>query len=348
MLNNLGLQYQRLGHYTKGVETLERALALRSEALGVDHPKNGGLQLNIGNTLIRSSKYREAEPYFDRAIELIADGYGEQHVELSRPYISRGVARKKQGKFDDARADYEQALELLRGKNQRGQEAMVLANLGNVDKRTGRLDSALQRHQEALAIREAVLGAESLRVADSLSDIGSLHRRAKRYEQARANYARAGAIKLKVHGPDHPEMITLHLHAANLALDEEDFKAAKTALDEGLRVIAISGSSSTESGLTYQSLGRLRSALDAPESAVAALERAVAILTEVGASPSTLGATRFELAKAHWARGDAAKARDALSAARVELRDGGPGAAEDLAALEVVALQWSGARHSRE
>ncbi|MEM6291417.1 MAG: serine/threonine-protein kinase [Myxococcota bacterium] len=347
VLNNLGLHYQRLGHYAKAVETLQRALALRTEALGTDHPKNGGLQLNIGNTLIRSSKYSESEPYFERAIALIADGYGEQHVELSRPYISRGVARKKQGKFDEARADYERALEILRGKNQRAQEAMVLANLGNVDKRTGRLESALQRHQEALAIREAVLGSDSLRVADSLSDIGSLHRRAKRYDQARANYARAAEIKRTVHGPDHPEMVTVHLHAANLALDEEDLDTAKRALDEGLRVIAMSGSASIESGLTYQALGRLRMEKDEPESAAAALERSVAVLVSVEASPSIVGAARFDLAKAQWARGDAAKARDALSAARVELRNGGAGAADDLAALEAVASDWSGARHSK-
>lgn len=340
LLNNLGLQYQQLGEYDKAVETLEEALSIRSELFGENHPKIGALHLNIGNTLLRGTKLTDAEPHFDRAIELMTQGYGKAHVELSRPYISRGVVRKKQGRFEEARADYEHALTLLEGKKSPTQEALVLANLGNLDKRTGRLESALQRHQEALAIREEQLGPKSLDVAESLSDIGSLHRGAERYDQARANYARAASIKLEVHGPDHPEMVAVHLSAANLALDEDKLGEAKTALDEGMRIIERTGSSSTTAGLTWQALGRLRAAEGSQEEAAAAYERALSVLTEVRASPQHRGAARFELAKALWAIDQVGRARDAISAARVELREGGPGTADALAELEEVVASW--------
>ncbi len=340
LLNNLGLQYQELGEYDKAVEMLEEALSIRSELFGADHPKIGGLHLNIGNSLVRGAKLADAEPHFDRAIELMTQGYGKEHVELSRPYISRGVVRKKQGRFEEARADYEHALTLLEGKNSPAQEAMVLANLGNLDKRTGRLESALQRHQAALAIREEQLGPKALDVAESLSDIGSLHRGAKRYDQARANYARAASIKLEVHGPDHPEMVAVHLSAANLALDENKLGDAKTALDEGMRIIERTGSRSIEAGLTWQALGRLRIAEGAEHEAVEALERGLATLTETRASSQLRGGVRFELAKALWAIGEAGRARDAISAARVELREGGAGTAEALAELEEVVVSW--------
>lgn len=344
LLNNLGLQYQQLGEYDKAVETLEEALSLRSALFGAGHPKNGALHLNIGNTLTRGTKPEEAEPHFDRAIELMTMGYGEDHVELSRPYISRGVVRKKQGRFEEARADYEHALSLLEGKGSAQQEAMVLANLGNLDKRTGRLESALQRHQQALAIREEQLGPKSIEVADSLSDIGSLHRGAKRYALAREHYARSASIKLDVYGPDHPSMLAVHLSAANLALDEEQLTEAKVALEEGQRIIERNGSRSSTVGLTLQALGRLRMAEGAEDDAVDALERALSMLTEVRASSQLRGGARFELAKALWATGDAARARDAISAARVELREGGAGSADALAELEDVALRWGAAR----
>ncbi len=342
MLNNLGLSFQRRGDLDQAVSTLEEALKLRVEVLGPDHPKVGTLLLNLGNTLMKASRYREAETHYDRSVALMSGGLGADHLELARPLISRGVARKKQGRFDAARQDYLRALEIVEGRGSDATKAMILANLGNVEKRTGNPERALQRHQEALTLREGLLGADALEVADSLGDIGSLLRDQERFDEARVHYDRMLDIKVRALGSEHPDLISVRLYRGNLALEQGELGQARAELAEALRIAEVRAVISVPTGLAWTATGRLRRAENDLDGAVEALQRGVGVLEDRGASPGQRGEARLDLARVLWASERRADARDALSRARVELREGGPGVAQLRVELEALAESWSG------
>lgn len=340
-LNNLALLHSRRGDYTKAESLLLEALALREEALGSDHPKLGATHLNIANSMARSGKYSSAEPHLTRAIELLSD-FRDDDVALARPLITRGVVRKKQGRYDEAREDYEHALTLVRIAGRSDMEAMVLANIGNVDKHSGDLDAALKHHMEALAIREADLGAKDIAVAMSYGDIGSLYRRMERYEDAWSQYDRELAIYEDALGLDNPKVVATRQRRANLALDEGDHVRVEKELVEAMRIIETHDVRDTAAAATYVCQGALDLERGRPEASVSAYEEAIERFTSTSGNPGSVGEARFGLARALWEAGEHGNARDALSRARVELREGGASVAKELEELELVASEWSG------
>ena len=340
-LNNLALVHLRIGENRRAQALLLEALALREEALGEDHPKLGTLHLNIAKAMARNGNYADAEDHASRALAL-SSAYGDAHDGVASALIARGVVRKKMGRFDEARADYEDALARVREAGRPVAEAMLLANLGNLEKRVGNLQRAMDLHAQALAMREAELGSDALDVASSLGDIGALHRRLKHFDLAREHFDRDLAIKRKALGDDHPELVRVWLHRANLALDEDDLSAAREDLEEALRIVRLQGVEDTSAASSFEALGRLELAAGDHDAAVSAFREAIERHALQTGNPGELGGARLGLAKALWELGRSGEARDALSAARVELREGGDGVAEQLAELETIAEAWSG------
>lgn len=340
-LNNLALLHMRTGDDRRAEALLLEALALREEALGAEHPKLGTLHLNIAKAMTKNGKYSEAEPHVTRSIGLLS-ALGEDNLALARPLITRGVVRKKQGRFDEARTDYERALGLARKAGRVQMEAMVLANLGNLEKRSGNVDLALQRHVEALAMREAELGPDHLDVAGSYGDIGSLYRRLERFDEAWEQLDRELEIKRKVLKDDHPKLVSTYQRRANLALDQEDYARARTELDGAFHILELHGLEDTAAASSFLTRARMELEQEAYGPAIRAYREGLRRYEAGTRSPGMLGGARLGLAKALWASGDHAAARDALSRARVELRTGGLGVVEDLEELEAVATSWSG------
>jgi tetratricopeptide (TPR) repeat protein/predicted Ser/Thr protein kinase len=341
LLNNLALVHLRSGRAPQAQQVLLEALALREEALGADHPKLGTLHLNVAKAMLRNGAYDEAERHLTTSVEL-ATAYGADHVDVARPLVSRGVVRKKQGRFDAAREDYTRALSLIRNAERGDMEAMVLANLGNLEKRAGNLPAAVEHHAAALALRESLLGPDALEVADSVGDIGSLYRKMKRFDDARAQYDRELSIRSRAVGAQHPSMARVRLHRANLALDEGAFVRAREELDEGLRVIAAATLNDNAAAMTYVSLGKLEASENDHDAAIRALREGIRRIEAMSKNPAALGGARLMLAQSLWAMGKHGEARNALSAARVELRRAGPAVAAEREELEATARAWSG------
>lgn len=340
-LNNLALLHMRTGDDRRAEGLLVEALALREEALGADHPKLGTLHLNIAKAMAKNGKYTDAEPHLTLSISLLS-AFGADNLAVARPFIARGVVRKKQGRFAEARTDYERALELARAGGRVQMEALVLANLGNLEKRSGNLDRALERHVEALAMREAELGPDHLDVAASYGDIGSLYRRMERFDEAWGQLDQELSIKRKALKDDHPKLVSTYQRRANLALDQENYAGARAELEHAFRIVERHGVQNTAAAASFLSLGRAELEEESYDNAIRAYREGLRRYEASTKSPGTLGGARLGLAKALWASGDHAAARDALSRARVELREGGPGVAEELDELEAIATSWSG------
>jgi tetratricopeptide (TPR) repeat protein len=91
-------------------------------------------------------------------------------------------------------------------------------------------DAAVEHQEEAITIGEAALGREHPLVADSINNLGLIHRSRGEPQRAREAFLRAVAIREASFGPDHPFVATT---LGNLGLAETDLGH----YDEAMRIL---------------------------------------------------------------------------------------------------------------
>jgi tetratricopeptide (TPR) repeat protein len=117
----------------------ERALAIREQALGPEHPAVAGSLNNLGTVHYATSAYDDAKALHEQALAIQEKALGPDHSDL----------------------------------------ATTLNNLADVHRATGAYDDAKAMYERSLAIREQALGPDHPRLAYALIGLGevALHRR---------------------------------------------------------------------------------------------------------------------------------------------------------------------------
>lgn len=110
-------------------------------------------------------------------------------------------------------------------------EGDLLNALGSVLRLQGKLDEAMKVQQEALAVRTAVHGADSLRCAESHNNIASIHFSAGRYADAVASFRSSLAIRTANLRPGHPMLLATDMNLGLALLRSGDAKAAVPLLE---------------------------------------------------------------------------------------------------------------------
>lgn len=114
-----------------------------------------------------------------------------------------GAKALEEGHLEDAERRLEVAREhAASGTGNDLEVAASLSNLAVVRRRQDDLEGAIDLQQQALAIRERVLGAESPEVASTLNSLGGLYALREDYTAAEPLLKRALAIREKVYGAD--------------------------------------------------------------------------------------------------------------------------------------------------
>jgi choline-sulfatase len=108
------------------------------EAVLRHDPRNGQMQMRLGDEWLRSGRPAEAAPHFEAAIDA--------GLPSADPYLGLAACHAAAGRVADAIAA------LQRSRNVETGNPVVLANLGALQAETGRLDAAVSSLREALAI----------------------------------------------------------------------------------------------------------------------------------------------------------------------------------------------------
>jgi tetratricopeptide (TPR) repeat protein len=115
--------------------------------------------------------------------------------------------------------------------------ALVLDVLGAYRRKVLAAFAEAQRlHQDALAIREQVLGAEHPGTAVSLNNLATLLQDQGDFVGARKLFERALAIDEKFYGSDHPEVATVLNNLAVLVAGQQGFKEARALYERALTI----------------------------------------------------------------------------------------------------------------
>ncbi|WP_434425129.1 tetratricopeptide repeat protein [Nannocystis pusilla] len=116
------------------------------------------------------------------------------------------------------------------------EQADLDSNLAGVQYVGGELDAAAELYARVLGAREAALGEQHPRVADSVNNLASVRFATGAIDEAARLYARSLAIYEQVLGPDHPQVATT---LNNIALVHETLGTYDQAIAALTRALAI-------------------------------------------------------------------------------------------------------------
>jgi tetratricopeptide (TPR) repeat protein len=173
-LEALGEVARHSGDYDRALDLHGRALAIREEALGGDHPELARSSSHVAVAYRLLGDYRRSRELHERALALQERALGPDHPDVATTLSGIALVHGETGAHEEERASLVRALEIE--ERALGPEhpsvAGMLNNLGNACRRHGDLHQARTLLERALAIQLKVVGPEHPDVAGTSSNLG--------------------------------------------------------------------------------------------------------------------------------------------------------------------------------
>ena len=224
--NTLGVSYWYLGDQEKALEQQERAVALRRQELGPEHPETVGAMNDLAIVLDRMGKFAEEQKILEEVV---------------------AVKRRTLGPEDPL---------TLRSVN----------NLAITLAMQGLLEDAVKLLEENLEIQRRVEGPESITTLRSMYNLAIMRRHLGRWAEARPLFDETLQTLRRVFGPDHQDTLRVLNYLGELLLDQRRPAEARALFEEALKgQRTVLGPTSDETALTMINLAdtaRLQGRLD--------------------------------------------------------------------------------------
>jgi tetratricopeptide (TPR) repeat protein len=237
-LNQLADYYWGRAEYAKAEPLYQRAIAIRKNELGPDHPDTGTSLNHLADLYVDQARYEEAEPLYRRALALRENVLGPDHPETGTSLNNLGNLYRKQFRYAEAEPLYQRALAIF--ENTLGPDhpstAVSLNNLGLMYEEQGRYAEAEPLYQRALAIWETALGPDHPHTATALHNLAGVYKGRGYFVEAEQFYQRAIAVRENALGPDHPDAASSLHNLAGLYADLGRFAEAEPLYQRALAI----------------------------------------------------------------------------------------------------------------
>jgi tetratricopeptide (TPR) repeat protein/transcriptional regulator with XRE-family HTH domain len=273
--------FQR-AHYEQAESLYQRALRLREQILGPDHPEVTFPLNGLADAQREQGRYADAEPLYQRAVHLW-EGLRAAHSQVPSPLNNLALLYWKQGRYAEAEPLLARAL-LVAEENfgpDHPEIASYLNNLALLYCDQGRYAEAEPLSWRALSLDEQTFGPDHPEVAYSLNMLGLLSWAQGRYAEAEPLYQRALHIGEQTLGETHP-MVTYPLNGlANLYRDQGQFERAEP-LYQRVHAIRLQerGAQHPETANNLLDFGRLYERWHRPDQALPLYLQALGILEQ--------------------------------------------------------------------
>ncbi|MEM7152773.1 MAG: serine/threonine-protein kinase [Myxococcota bacterium] len=277
----LGYALVRAGRLKEAEPELSRALEIRTEVFGVEHPSCIKPLVNLAAVLDDLDRHDDALEHLDRALRLLE------------------VSGERQGA---------QAVGVLQNR------ALVLRDLK-------RLDEALANLEEARVIAQREIGPESMNVARVENNLSMVLRRLGRRDEGIAALRRSIEIRRGVLGPDHPALLPPTVNLAAVLMDADAIEDAAPLMADALRIVQSEGEVSQAMVLIPASnlarrQGNQAEATTRARRAIDLLERSEAQVSHLARARLALAETLHAQGRHPEALSSARQARDELQPVR--------------------------------
>jgi tetratricopeptide (TPR) repeat protein/tRNA A-37 threonylcarbamoyl transferase component Bud32 len=238
-LNNAGLLAGDRGDHETAIIRLERALALREQLLGADHPMVASVLNNLALVHDGLGRYDAALALHERALVIRERALGPEHPHVASSLLNISNVHKTQARYAQALALQLRALAIY--ERAYGPEhphtAGALVNLGTIHEALGQQERALERYTAALPLLERSQGAHHPNVAGTLLNMGNVYKALGDPTRGLDHYERALQIFEKTLGPgDFMVAVTLS-NLGSLAHEQGKGDVAAAHLQRALEIV---------------------------------------------------------------------------------------------------------------
>jgi len=260
LMNTMGFVYRNLGLYNSAQGLLERALDIRTKALGPDHSEVATTLSDLGNVLWHKGDFAKSNELLGQALRIREKRFGPDSAEVANSLHDLGTLNYTEGNYAEARRLLERSL-AIREKvlgPEHGDVANTLNSLGAIAYKEGHLKKAGEIWERTLAIREKVLGPDHPYLAQTLNNLAIVHAYTGDPKGAIPLLERVVKIQEKVLGPKHPDLASGLSNLGDAIFKSGDVAAAKPYL---ARAVAIMEAASPDHPELARFLDRLAHAL---------------------------------------------------------------------------------------
>jgi tetratricopeptide (TPR) repeat protein len=218
LLNRAGCYLADRARYAEVEPLYRRALALREQALGPDHPHTAQSLNNLALLYYAQGQYAAAEPLYRRALAIYEQALGPDHPHTAQSLNNLALLYDAQGQYAAAEPLYRRALALREQAlgPDHPHTARSLNNLALLYHTQGQYAAAEPLYRRALALREQALGPDHPDTARSLNNLALLYHAQGQYAAAEPLLRRVLAIYETIFGPEHPQTGTCRANLAAL------------------------------------------------------------------------------------------------------------------------------------
>jgi tetratricopeptide (TPR) repeat protein/tRNA A-37 threonylcarbamoyl transferase component Bud32 len=206
--NNLGVLAHFRGQFEAAVQAHQRAITLRRQLFGDQHPLVARSHTNLGTAFKGLGKLEDARAQYALALSIEEQALGPTHPAVADTLNNLGNVLQAQGDLKGARTALERSLRIKEGAH--GPDtlpvAVTLTNLGALLLELRELGEAAALLERALAIKEQRAGPDTLTVAITLTNLAQAHRQSGRWAQAIALDERALGLRKARQGERHVDL----------------------------------------------------------------------------------------------------------------------------------------------
>ncbi|MBI1915937.1 MAG: serine/threonine protein kinase [Planctomycetes bacterium] len=201
----IGDSYYSLGLYKEAEPHLRRAVELRREHLGPEHPDTLNAINSFGVLHIQQGKYDEAEQLLRKNLEDRRRISGSEHPDTLTAMANLYWLLEESDKLDEAEPLFRECLEARRrvlGPEHRD-TLTSLSDWAWFHYRKGKLAEAEVLNRECLAVRRRTLGPEHPDTLMSMGNLAICLKQQSKLGEAEALYRECWQLRRRVLGPEH-------------------------------------------------------------------------------------------------------------------------------------------------
>ena len=293
-VDDLACLYANQGEYARAETLLRQALEIRKKVLGENHPDCAASLRDLGLLYQAQGEYRQAEPLLLQALEVRKKVLGENHPDYARSLndfarLPKALTPEQEKRLREAAELNHRVCDLWKG---------------------GRSHEALPLAQEALKIRQQILGMEHEDTAWSLFNLAAQYHAIGEYAKAEPLYRQALEILKKVPGENHAAFAGTVNNLALLYVAQRDYARAEPLFRQASEIAKkVLGENHPDYAASLSDLARLYEAQGDFARAEPLFRQASEIAKKVlGENHSDYATSLSDRARLYEAQGDFARA----------------------------------------
>eukprot|EP00049_Salpingoeca_infusionum_P020829 m.365326 g.365326 ORF g.365326 m.365326 type:complete len:983 (-) comp30972_c0_seq1:235-3183(-) len=221
----IAIMFHYLGDGEKALEHYGEALSQRTRTLGERHTDTASTYADMGVVYKTHANYSQSLECLNQALEIRVKLLGKNCPTVACTYESIADVHKQLKELDKAVKLYEEAVRIrLKSDPSDPSIALTYYNIATVYVQKRLLPEALESCENGLAaVASATAGGTAAKIHN---EMGNVYDTQGEPYRALEHYQKALTLRVRVHGPEHPETVNLYINIANVYSNMGDFDKA--------------------------------------------------------------------------------------------------------------------------